>query len=155
MKCQALKKDGDPCQNGGYYKYKEQILCGVHSRKYSDRITLPKQRKEEFDLKKHMEECNEIAEQNKKKGITGDIKLTRMRFFKKVPIIPGYINVFPNYKHGKRKDGYGMPELYPMSLGPVEHGQPGLPLSRNIENFHQGNKCFQQEYVKNEEITRK
>jgi len=25
------------------------------------------------------------------------------------------------------------------------HGQPGLPLALNIENFHQGSKCFREE----------
>ena len=29
-----------------------------------------------------------------------------------------------------------------MSLGPVNHGQLGLPQSENIENFHQGSKCY-------------
>jgi hypothetical protein len=32
-----------------------------------------------------------------------------------------------------------------MSLGPVNHGQPGVVMAQNIENFHQGSKCFQEE----------
>jgi hypothetical protein len=29
-----------------------------------------------------------------------------------------------------------------MNAGPVDHGQPGVPLARLVENFHQGNKVF-------------
>ena len=36
-------------------------------------------------------------------------------------------------------------KLSPKFLGPVEHGQPGLPPAQNVENFHQGSKCFPEE----------
>ncbi len=58
------------------------------------------------------------------------------------------MNVFPNFKHQNRKDGYGCRKLSPMYLGPVEHGQPNLPPSKNIENFHQFSKVFQEEVDK-------
>lgn len=61
---------------------------------------------------------------------------------KPIETIDGYYKVFPNYRDGNRKDGYGIPSLSPMSMGPVEHVQPGLPPSKNLENFHQGNKVF-------------
>jgi hypothetical protein len=32
--------------------------------------------------------------------------------------------------------------LSPKQMGPVEHGQPGLPPACSIENLHQGNKVF-------------
>uniref|UniRef100_A0A6C0J4E0 Uncharacterized protein n=1 Tax=viral metagenome TaxID=1070528 RepID=A0A6C0J4E0_9ZZZZ len=51
--------------------------------------------------------------------------------------IVGYLNVFPNYRHNARKDGYGCSELSPKSLGPIEHNMPGLPTALNLENFHQ------------------
>jgi hypothetical protein len=57
----------------------------------------------------------------------------------------GFLKVFPNFKHQGRKDGYGCKSLSPMYLGPVHHGQPGLPAAENIENFHQGSKCFEEE----------
>jgi len=61
---------------------------------------------------------------------------------KKVPCLPGFLNIFPNYKHQNRKDGFGCSSLSPKSMGPIEHGQPGLPMALNLENFHQGNKVF-------------
>ena len=65
---------------------------------------------------------------------------------------PGYLvgvlNVFPNNKHGNRTDGFGCPELSPMRLGPVVHGQPKLPPAQNVENFHQlAGKCWSEECV--------
>jgi hypothetical protein len=64
---------------------------------------------------------------------------------------PGYLKVFPNNKMQNRKDGFGCCSLSPMRLGPVNHGQPGLPPCLNLENFHQGNKCFALEADDNEE----
>lgn len=58
---------------------------------------------------------------------------------------PGFTMIFPNFKHGKRKDGLGLPSLSPKFIGPIDHGQPGLPISKNLENFHQGNKVFKSE----------
>src|SRR5205085_6463306 len=43
--------------------------------------------------------------------------------------------------------GLVRPSLSPMSIGPIDHGQPGLPPSLNLENFHQGNKKFPCETV--------
>lgn len=65
-----------------------------------------------------------------------------MRMMKKVEHKPGYLSVFPNYKHGNRQDGLGMPSLSPKSLGPVQHGMPGLPEAQNLENFWQFSKAF-------------
>lgn len=68
-----------------------------------------------------------------------------MRMMKDPDHIDGYLKVFPNFKHDNRKDGFGCASLSPKSLGPVKHGQPDLPDALNIENFHQGSKCFDSE----------
>lgn len=57
----------------------------------------------------------------------------------------GWVNVYPNFKAAWQGVGLVCPSLSPMSLGPINHGQPGLPLSLNLENFHQGSKMFPQE----------
>ena len=54
----------------------------------------------------------------------------------------GFLSIFPNKSHGKRKDGLGIPELSPFNLGPVNHGQPGVPVAQVLENFHQQSKQF-------------
>jgi hypothetical protein len=64
---------------------------------------------------------------------------------KPVPERVGYVNVFPNYRHVHRSDGLGMPSLSPMRLGPVLHGEPGLPAAQNIENYFQFAKVFPDE----------
>lgn len=56
-----------------------------------------------------------------------------------------YLNVFPNYRHANRLDGYGCSTLSPMKLGPVVHGMPGLPNALNLENFWQQSKRFASE----------
>lgn len=72
-----------------------------------------------------------------------DSVICRKMFMRKSPICKdGYIMVFPNFKHGNRKDGIGLPDLSPFMLGPVEHDQPGLPPCKTLENFHQFNKVY-------------
>lgn len=67
----------------------------------------------------------------------GQVRVQRMLMMRSPPQEDGWLLVFPNFKHGGRTDGLGMPQLSPKSLGPIEHGQPGLPVARNLENFHQ------------------
>ena len=55
--------------------------------------------------------------------------------------------MFPNYKHQFRQDGFGCSSLSPMNLGPVVT-RFGKELSKNLENFHQGSKCYDKEIDK-------
>jgi len=72
-----------------------------------------------------------------------------MRMMKSVKYNYGYLNIFPNFRHGNRKDGVGMSELSPMSMGPIKHSQNDVPEAKNLENFHQFSKCFESEIDKN------
>lgn len=138
------KRKGMKCDRKGYYYDDGQIRCGVHS----DKETRMKLRKKPVDTseKKEREEKIEAARaQNQKEGVCGDLKLYRMGMMKPVVSCSGYINVFPNYRHAGRTDGLGLATLSPMRLGPVEHGQPGLPIAQTIEGFHQCSKWFREE----------
>lgn len=146
--CQTTKRE---CLNKAYYLLGEEYLCGVHARNKEERIELPKIPKEEKDREfgeKQKAEKREIRKQKKKnneKGRKGKLRLYRMSMMKPVESKPGFLNVFPNYRHQNRRDGFGCSSLSPMSLGPVDHGQPGLPKAKNIENFFQGSKVFPSE----------
>jgi hypothetical protein len=153
-----LKCQRDICNNRAYYQVDHKYLCGVHSRKFSDkRIELPvdpnKEANKQIKIDLHMEKCNLIAEKNKLHGKIGDVICRKMYMMKLPELIEGYINVFPNFKHGNRKDGLGMPSLSPKSIGPIDHKQPNLPIALNLENFHQGNKVFTSEINENGEPT--
>ena len=80
-------------------------------------------------------------------AVAAAVILVRMQFYKKVECGATFLRVFPNRKHQNRKDGFGCASLSPMMLGPVHHGQPGLPPSLNLENFFQGSKCYPCEMV--------
>lgn len=139
------------CRNKAYWELDGAYLCGVHARDKERRHPLPKLsrgEKEERKATTHMAEnvaIEEAAEQNRRAGRRGQVRVTKMQMRKAVPDLPGFRKVFPNFKHGGRTDGLGFNTLSPMFLGPVEHGQPGLPPALNIENFHQGSKCFKEE----------
>jgi len=128
----------------------KQYLCGVHSRRHkSIRKPLPRdpdaKMKREIELTLHQRTVEECAADNERAGRRGRITVRKMRMMRAPALKSGTLNVFPNNRHGKRKDGYGAPELSPMRLGPVNHKQPGLPPALNIENYHQFNKVFPNE----------
>src|ERR1700747_2820319 len=64
-----------------------------------------------------------------------------MKMMKLPETIKGYLNIFPNYLHANRKDGYGCATLSPKSIGPIT--AYGLPVAQNLENFHQFSKFYE------------
>ena len=145
IRCQAKNKS---CRNKGYFSLENgDIVCGVHSRNVK-KVELPHRNiKEVLERKselydQHEKYVEKIAEQNRKNDVFGQVKLIQMKMRKEVELIPGYMNVFPNFRHQNRKDGFGCSSLSPMMLGPVIHNQPDCPPSKNLENYHQFSKCF-------------
>jgi len=159
--CQAIlnsgKNKGEKCTNRAYYQENYKYLCGQHSDK-TKRTTLPKNKAKAENRKKeieqHISDVESIAKTNLAKSISGKIRCHKMGMMKRVPLIYGYLNVFPNNKHQNRKDGFGYASLSPMKLGPVIHKQPNLPNAKNIENYHQFSKCWPNEVNKNKEPTK-
>ncbi|AQM73361.1 hypothetical protein B1750_gp380 [Noumeavirus] len=150
---QAPKYGEIPCQRNGcknkaYWELAEEYVCGVHSRNKKERVALEKiplkerKRSLEEKLLRHKESVSRAANKNRERGKLG---LYRMKMMREVPLQKGWLNVFPNYRHQKRQDGYGCASLSPMSLGPVEHVCPELEPAKNIENFFQGSKIFSEE----------
>ena len=139
-----------PCQNKAYYFFGNKLGCGVHI-KNSERITLTKRSKKEVEEIKsdnHQAELDVITafqQINLARQARGDIVLCKISMMKSPSHKEGYYNIYPNYKDGGRKDGLGCPALSPKSIGPIEHGQLGVLASRNLENFHQGSKCYRHE----------
>ncbi len=150
--CQGTTGKGTECTNKAYFKVKDEHLCGVHSKKCTNRVELPKNpqrgKQKEEKLEEENVEIERYRQKNVKKGLRGKVTCVKMRMMSEVEYLPGYLRVFPNFKHENRKDGFGCKSLSPMSLGPIEHGQPGLPDSLNLENFHQGDKKFEFETMK-------
>lgn len=152
--CQAtLVTKKTRCENKAYWKVilddNVCYYCGVHSRKYADnREELKKDKVKTQQLKQEkMEIAKKEAESAKANNGTkrGKVMVSKFQMMYAPEHVPGFVKVFPNYRHGNRKDGLGMPKLSPKSMGPIDHGQPGLPQAKNLENFHQGNKVFSTE----------
>ena len=160
VNCQEKYKSGKnkdkQCLNNAYYKMGNKYLCGVHSS--TPRTKLPinpnkhenEQKKYENDLKI----VKDYAKKNYENKLKGDIVVSKLKMMKKPEDIEGYLKVFPNYKHQNRKDGFGCSSLSPMSLGPIEHKMPNLPIAKNLENYHQFAKFFAFE-MKNNVISNK
>lgn len=152
--CCAIKKTKQRCTNHAYY-YNDssvgQFVCGVHVPKHSKSVwhPLPTNPHKPELLKTHLIEHQQSievqAQLNRDQGQVGTVICYRMKMRHAVDQTQGYWNIFPNYRAGNRKDGLGMPSLSPMSMGPINHQQPGLPPAKNLENLHQGDKAFPSE----------
>ncbi len=142
-----VKSTGKPCVNHAYYcDANGKHLCGVHSKKEA-RTELPKnpnkKQIEEMEEMHRKEKQEQMAQENRMNGRKGDVIVTKMHMMKSPVYVSGYVNVFPNFKHQNRKDGFGCARLSPKSLGPVEHGMPGIPPAGTIENYHQFAKFWE------------
>lgn len=152
IKCSATyQNSGKPCRNKAYWSVPRGgdalYLCGTHSKCYPNRAELPKDPLKAEKLAKEyarrMKVAVDLAETRERRG---RVRCAKLRMRHEAPHLEGYVAVSPNFKHGRGfKAGLGMPSLSPMSMGPVEHNQPGLPPSLNLENFHQFNKVFADE----------
>lgn len=147
--CSASLKNGNPCRNKAYFLSQQKYLCGVHSKSDSQRTQLPKDphasTSKEARFRDMMEQCRQVAAENKKQGKRGTVVCSRLQMMKEPEYRPGFLCVFPNFRHQGRKDGFGCRSLSPMVMGPIDHQQPGLSPALNLENFHQGNKVFPSE----------
>lgn len=125
----------------------------MHSKGGIERIQLPKNpNAEQIKLDKYKYFKNLAKQQtkdNRKLGNKGHVICTKMLMMKNPINQPGYLMIFPNFKHIGRKDGIGLPKLSPKSLGPINHTMSNLPPAQNLENFHQFAKIFSCEVDKN------
>lgn len=155
--CQAtIKSNSKPCTNNAYFISGEKLLCGVHCKQYSNVLKLPKNPNKNIiynnELLKRQKQIEICAEKNKINNTLGKVIVSKMYMMKTPNNVDGYLNVFPNYKHQNRKDGFGCMRLSPKSLGPVIHNMPGLPDATTIENYHQFAKFWKFELDENGEI---
>jgi hypothetical protein len=156
--CQHVGKEpGKICKNNSYWFIPgepERYLCGVHSRGklLAERQELEKPtvaQKNELRAERVAAERADIERaraENVEYGLRGNVVLTRLLMMRAPERLRGHLIVFPNRKAAVYGgESLHLPQLSPMNLGPVEHGQPDLPPAQNIENFHQGSKVFAEE----------
>lgn len=154
--CDApLKTSLGTCNKKAYYKVGCHIRCGTHSNQEPREVLPVNPRKKEIEEVEYAQQAAEVQEaiqRNKEAGRPGTVVLSKMQMMKKPTYRAGYLNVFPNYLDANRRGGLGLATLSPKAIGPVVHGQPGLPIAKNLENFHQGNKVFEIEISKRGDI---
>jgi len=139
--CNFFKKDGTPCKYKAYYVENDKPACGRHS---TSKVKLPRNKQKAVSRTKEELESAEIGRRhNEAQNAPSKVICDRLRMMARPPMVEGFLRVFPNSKHVSRIDGVGLPGLSPKTLGPVNHGQPGLEPARTLEGFHQFNKVYQ------------
>lgn len=149
--CVGKLKAGTPCTKKAYYLQSGAPRCGRHSDKGLRRplpVDPAKTRAKEAAILAHKASIERAASANAASGRLGRVRLHKLAgaFAVKVPQVDGFLSVLPNHKNRTgtvRPDGaLNMSSLSPKTIGPIRHGQPGLPDALNLENFHQGSKRF-------------
>lgn len=135
------------CERKAYYLVENDARCGHHSTKgerTNMRANPNAQQLKEKAYYAHVMTVIERIEFNAPRNVLGAVMVSKMPMIgtQKPEYIDGYMNVFPNFKHATRPGGWGMATLSPKAMGPVRHHQPGLPIAKNLENFHQFSKKF-------------
>lgn len=141
----VVKKTGEPCTGKAYYGQSGKHWCGLHSDKQLRKKLKRNPNEKAMKLQQQAVLDKEIARaaaENLEQKRPGRVICSKLRMMKNPEAVRGFRMVFPNYRHQKRTDGYGCASLSPKSLGPVNHGMPGLPVAKSIENYHQFAKVF-------------
>lgn len=126
------------CERPAYFDYRNVLFCGLHCNKNNpDRKKLPVNPQKILDLdrarQEHARSVKDFREANIAQGLKGKVTVQHLRMFGGHPTIPGFQNVFPNFK-GEH------PSVSPKSLGPVlGYGGETAPT---IEIDHQWRKQF-------------
>lgn len=161
IECQAVyksgKKQGLACDNKAYYISDGLYVCGMHGEKSlrSPLMKNPNQGKEQEEkIRERLELVEAAAAVNRDNDSYGALKVGKLSMMKVARNDDGFHNVFPNFKHQNRKDGFGCAALSPMSLGPIIHGMKDFPDAMNLENYYQGAKIYASELEANN-ITQK
>jgi hypothetical protein len=146
--CQAQAKILDkPCSNIAICKYQHTFLCCIHGRSISKKLGIPLKKISDEDsrrqvIKKHKEYCDEQALELRKAGKAGCVTVCD-KF--KAGICETYINIYPIIKDARVIDGLVLSSLSSINIGPIHHGQPGLPPCMILQNFHEANRVYQDE----------
>ncbi len=143
---ETFKSKNTPCTNKAYFIKDGKHVCGVHNKGGKFVRKMAENPNKELNYTRELAartiEIEAVAAINKANGDLGNVTVSKMYMMKNPEYHTGYLNVFPNYKHQNRRDGFGCARLSPKSLGPVIHNMPGLPDAASIENYHQFSKFW-------------
>jgi hypothetical protein len=124
-------------------RLKWTYLCDSHAVDHESATRLPySDPKRRARIGKALVE--KYREQNQADGCDGRVIITNIDLVSEAaqPAV-GYYPVYPEWGLSKPpSDGFACAELSPQSLGPIEHGQPGLPPAKNLVNLWLGSACF-------------
>lgn len=142
-RCSAtLKRKGLQCKHKAYYEHMGKAVCGRHKSKPYRKLPVnpEKTRLQEEALQAQAESVRRERQSNRAKGSRGSVVCTKIRCMQAPQHRSGHQSIFPNRWHGNRRDGIGLPDCSPMSVGPIH--LPSGQTASCVENMHQGSKLF-------------
>jgi len=143
----------EDCKQKAIFMVSSKIVCSIHSLSAKRRKLEknPKSEKETlYDARAR--KIKMVSLKNKAESKRGDVIVSRMEKGGRFVRRDGYLSVFPGFGDSKRRDGFVANNLSLESLGPVRHGQAGLPVCKNIKNYHQYNLIYDDEVDENGDL---
>lgn len=154
--CTVVLHSSRPCGNKAYFRVgASEYACGTHMRWREDGdlvdvVVLPKNPNRKADAAARYEEhragCDADAAALRDLAgehtvvVVGRVAATHL--LRRVDLVPGWLNVFPNHADANRWGGLAFTALSPARLGPVDHLQPGLPPAACLSNFCEANMVW-------------
>jgi hypothetical protein len=132
------------CHNEGYYMVRVgHMRCSAHIDPHHHQLESPLTHKQ-YQQIEFASFVRQLFDECLRRNVRGAVECLPLATLKtRVPLDwlgLQWLCVFP---HGaKRYDGHSVPGLAPASMGPVAHGEPGMPDTLFLENFHQATLCW-------------
>lgn len=141
------------CKNAGRWYNEDQghfvYVCGVHKRRLKGAPqAMPKMsqnQKDSYDIvrmREHERSVEEARVSRCAQGLKGRILFGKIRMRHNIELIGGVRDIYPNLHDENRITGFGCSSLSPRFARLIDHKQPGLCPTAQLETLHQQSKMF-------------
>jgi len=166
--CEATKGNGSICGKPAKYEAEGKKYCGIHAKKFTDKVELAGPSKEKKVQKKVIESSTAIAaaaaaespilqhqhtvidarKRNASNKSHGKLMISVVEGRTLPDLVHGYERIYIEPKYQSRQDGICYSELHPSQLGPVRHGNDKFPPARTLDAYHRYNMVYKKDLKK-------
>lgn len=135
---------GKRCRLPAHWTSDGKVYCYHHKTVYCTALPKhPNPMKHKCDgVQRRRDAVKAAREENVKNGVRGKVACSTLFQMKPAKYIPGYTCVFVESHFSNHDDGIVAKELCPKQMGPVHHGQPRLPVAKNLANLYMFSKVM-------------
>jgi hypothetical protein len=125
-------------------------LCTIHKGDSTERLdpVLTHQQRRQEIAEAHAQTVAEARARNAENNTSGSVTMGKAHPMLPIPLVQGYLDVAVTLAQPKQFTGHLALKLHPGAIGPITHGEPGLPRARYLDNYYNAHMCFSRESYK-------